>query len=109
MNINQRRNEIGELRSIGISKYQIMQIVFGETLIICAATLITGIICGITTALLISNVPFMAYTPIFFTLRMEDIINISIFMVSLSLFASIIPAVKALRLSIIDAIRKRGM
>jgi len=109
MNINQRRNEIGVLRSIGISKYQIMQIVFGETLVICAATLITGIICGITTALLISNVPFMAYTPIFFTLRWEDITNISIFMVSLSLFASIVPAIKALRLSIIDAIRKRGM
>lgn len=109
MNINQRRNEIGVLRSIGISRYQIMQIVFGETLIICSATLITGILCGITTAFLLSNVPFMAYTPIFFTLRWDDILNISIFMVSLSLFASIIPAIKALRLNIIDAIRKRGM
>ena len=109
MSINQRRSEIGVLRSLGISKTQIIQMVFGETLIICAATLITGIICGITTAFLISNVPFMAYSPIFFTLRWEDIINISIFMVGLSVISSIIPAIKALRLNIIDSIRKRGM
>ncbi len=109
MSVNQRSGEIGLLRALGISKRQIVQMVAGETLIIGTASLITGIICGLTTAYLLSNIPFLAYVPVIYTVRWEDIFYISLFMTFLSFIASIIPAIKAIYLDIIEAIRKRGL
>jgi len=108
MNVNHRRSEIGIYRAIGISKLQIIQMISGETLIIGLIAFITGIIGGFITGYLVSLAPFIAYVPIFFTVNWFDIILISVFIVSLNVFISIIPAIKAIKLKTNDLIRKRG-
>ena len=108
MNINHRRSEIGIYRAIGITKLQIIQMISGETLIIGLIASITGIISGIATGYLVSLAPFIAYVPIFFKINWVDIILISVFIISLNVFTSFIPAVKAIKLKINDLIRKRG-
>ncbi|MFX1396648.1 MAG: ABC transporter permease [Promethearchaeota archaeon] len=107
MNVHQRRTEIGVLRSIGFSKKQIIQVIFGEMMIICAVSLVAGIMGGIITGFLISNVPFIAYLPLIFTIRWIDILSLSIFITLLSILTSVVPAYKAIKLSIVDSIRKR--
>ena len=109
MNVNKRINEIGLLRSFGVSKFQILQLVFGETLIIGMSASIIGTIIGIITGFILCQVPFMPYVLIIFTLKWENIINFSIIMVFLCFISSILPAIKANRFDIINAIRKKGL
>jgi ABC-type antimicrobial peptide transport system permease subunit len=109
MSVNQKRRELGILRSVGTSKKQVLQIIFGETLVISTTALFIGIITGLITAFLISNVPFMPYAPFIFTISWDYITLISFMMIGLSLFVSILPAIKAGRLNITESIRKRGI
>ncbi len=108
MNVSHRRSEFGIYRAIGISKLQITQMISGETLIIGIIAIITGIIGGIITGYLVSLAPFIVYVPIIFKVNWLDIILISVFILSLNLVTSFIPAIKAIKLKINDLIRKRG-
>jgi ABC-type antimicrobial peptide transport system permease subunit len=109
MNVNNRRSEIGVYRSMGISKLQIIQLISGEILIIGLCASLIGIIIGIITGYLISLAPFMTYIPIFFTIPWNEIIFITVFIVSLNLLGSFIPAIKAVSQKIVNSIRKRGV
>jgi len=109
MSVAQRSGEIGILRALGISKGQIIQMIAGETLIISTSSLITGIICGLITAYLLSQIPFLAYVPVIFTIRWENIAFLSIFMLIFSLVAAIIPAIKGILINIIESIRRRSI
>ncbi len=109
MSVYQRKNEIGIMRALGTSKIQTLQLIAGEILIIGFTSLIIGIICGISTGLLISKIPFMPYLPIIFTINSMDIFYISISSLILSLISSVIPAIKAVRTEIIENIQIRGL
>ncbi|MBD3211421.1 MAG: FtsX-like permease family protein [Candidatus Lokiarchaeota archaeon] len=109
MNISQRQNEIGIFRAIGTSKLQILKIISGEIFIIGVTSILVGLICGILGGYLLSNVPFIAYVPFIFKINWNDIIIVSLVMLSLTILGSIIPAIKANRLNIITNIRNRGI
>jgi putative ABC transport system permease protein len=109
MNISQRQNEIGIFRAIGTSKFQILKIISGEIFIIGVTSIIVGLICGILGGYLLSDVPFIAYVPFIFKINWNDIIIVSVVMLSLTILGSIIPAIKANRLNIISNIRNRGI
>lgn len=109
MGVYQRKNELGIMRALGTSKIQTLQLIAGEILIIGLASIIIGIICGFSTGYLISNVPFMPYLPLIFTINSMDIFYISISSLILCLVSSVIPAIKAVRTNIIENIQIRGL
>ncbi|MBY9006363.1 MAG: FtsX-like permease family protein [Candidatus Lokiarchaeota archaeon] len=109
MSVNQRNNELGIFRAIGTSKIQIMQLIAGEILIISLTAILIGIISGILTGMLLTNVPFMSYVIFIFTVNWIDIFYISLFLLILNLIGSLGPAIKAVRINIIENIQRRSI
>ena len=109
MSVNQRNNELGIFRAIGTSKIQIVQMIAGEILIISFTAILIGIISGIISGFLLSKVPFIAYVLFIFTINWTEIIYISLFLLILNLIGSIIPAIKAIRINIIENIQRRSI
>ena len=109
MGVHQRNNELGIFRAIGTSKIQIMQLIAGEILIISLSAILVGIISGILTGILLTNIPFMAYVLFIFTINWNEIFYISMFMLGLNLIGSLIPAIKVVKIDIIENIQRRSI
>ncbi len=109
MGVHQRNNELGIFRAIGTSKIQIMQLIAGEILIISLSAILVGIISGILTGILLTNIPFMAYVLFIFTINWNEIFYISMFMLGLNLIGSLIPAIKAVKINVIENIQRRSI
>ncbi|MHA1797375.1 MAG: ABC transporter permease [Candidatus Helarchaeota archaeon] len=108
MNVNQRKKEIGILRSLGMSKSQIVRMIFGETLIIGMLAIIIGLITGgFASYLMVWDIPFMPYVPIFFVIPWNQLIFLSVIVFIATIISSIVPSMKANKLNIVDAIRVR--
>ena len=109
ISVHQRRREIGILRSIGISKSQIIKMIFGETFIISIYGLIFGISTGILTGfLMISYFPFIYFLPAIFTIDYIGLTWIIMILFIFTLISAMIPAYLSTRINIIEAIRFRG-
>lgn len=106
MSINRRKTEIGIMRAIGSTRFQIIRIIFGETLVISSVGIFIGTISGILTAtLMLINLGFMPFLPIIFTIPTEFIAFTSIGLLSLAISTAIIPVYSAMRIDIINSIK----
>lgn len=109
ISIRQRRTEIGILRAIGISKGQILQMIFGETLTISLAGILFGSITGIIAGyLIIYFFPFIEWLVVIFTISWTTLAFYWIFLLCTAVGASIIPAYTANKFNIVELIRMRG-
>jgi len=109
MSVHQRRREIGILRSIGIGKYQIIKMIFGESFIISLCGLFFGIFTGILIGfIMIYDFPFIYFLPIIFTINYINLTWTIIIILIFTLISSIIPAYLSTKINIIESIRYRG-
>jgi putative ABC transport system permease protein len=109
ISIRQRRSEIGILRAIGISKRQILQMFFGETITISITGIFFGSITGIVIGyLLIYNFPFIEWMAVIFTIPWTTLGIYWTILLVVALLSSGIPAYNANKMNIIDMIRLRG-
>lgn len=105
MNISERRREIGILRSIGMSRLQVVTSIIGEASVLAGAGFAVGTVAG-----LILNrvtISFMRATgfPIPYTIPLDSIwISLLLAMVA-SLVSAAYPAYHASRLNIVDSLR----
>ncbi len=108
MNVHQRKREIGILRSIGISKNEIIKMIFSECFIISFYGLLFGTLTGIFVGFIMINYfPFIYFLPAIFTID-YNLIVLTIFLVFVfTVISSLIPAYLSNRISIIDAIRSK--
>ncbi len=109
ISIRQRRTEIGILRAMGISKRQILSMIFGETLTISLAGILFGSIIGISTAFfMINSFPFIEWLAVIFTISWTTLAIYWSILIGVSLFSSIIPSYNLNKMEIIESIRMRG-
>ncbi len=109
ISIRQRRTEIGVLRAIGISKRQILQMIFGETLTISLTGIFFGSIIGIATGFLMADsFPFIEWLAIIFTISWSTLAIYWSILLSVALISAVIPAYSVSKMKIIETIRMRG-
>ncbi|HUX98595.1 MAG TPA: FtsX-like permease family protein [Candidatus Deferrimicrobium sp.] len=109
ISIYQRRTEIGVLRAIGVSKKQILQLIFGETLTISLAGILFGSITGIIAAyLVISFFPFIEWLAVLFTISWTTLSIYWSILLGVAIGSSIIPAYNVNKMEIVETIRLRG-
>lgn len=109
ISVKRRYAEIGTLRTLGFSNFQVLKMIVSEGLITAILGVMVGTIAGLLIAsLIVLNLPFMIFLPIIFAPPLE-LIGIGIFIVLVAAVAcSFIPAVSATRIDISDAIRTKG-
>jgi predicted lysophospholipase L1 biosynthesis ABC-type transport system permease subunit len=106
----ERKREIGILKSVGISRREIMQIFFTESFTICMIGFIVGVLLG----LYLSNNVFnyldsSTSNALFFgTLRTPPVVIFAAFIIVfvVGLLAGVLPALQAAKLRPIDAMRE---
>ncbi|MFX1296994.1 MAG: ABC transporter permease [Promethearchaeota archaeon] len=109
ISVRQRRAEIGILRAIGISKKQILKVIFGETLTISLAGILFGSLTGITTGfLMIKYFPFIEWLAVIFTVSWVTLAIYWSILLSVALISSVIPAYNVSKMKIVESIRMRG-
>ncbi|MHA1357411.1 MAG: ABC transporter permease [Candidatus Helarchaeota archaeon] len=109
ISIRQRRTEIGILRAMGISKGQILQMIFGETLTISLAGILFGSITGIMAGFLLTYYfPFIEWLAVIFTISWTTLVMYWGILLVTALGSSIIPAYNVNKMDIVEMIRLRG-
>lgn len=114
MSIMERYNEIGTIRSLGLKRSGVRTyfLLEGSIIGIFGATL--GVIIAIITTVSINNIGFMwtppsTSDPVALTFGLLDspmfIFTIWIFLVSISIVSTLLPAIKASKMQIVDALR----
>lgn len=113
MSVMERIPEIGTLRSIGMSKTQMLRIILLESLFIGLLGLIVSVVLVLTIQPILNSLnltlppaPGVPYeTPIKIMVTFGTIIKFSILNLTVTLIASILPALKAANLNIADSLR----
>jgi predicted lysophospholipase L1 biosynthesis ABC-type transport system permease subunit len=104
-----RKREIGILRSIGLTRNEIMQIFFTESFLICLVAFVIGSIAGVHLANNIFNyIDIGSSKYLFFgTMRTPPVVIFaaSIIVFAVGLAAGILPARRAAKLAPVDALR----
>ncbi len=118
MAVLERTKEFGMLMAIGMNKFKVFGLVVFETIYLALIGGPTGILFGYLIITYTGNVgiPLGAFgegmaemgfaSTVYPTLEMEKYINIGSMIIFFTLLASIYPAIKALRLNALNAIRK---
>ncbi len=108
--VSERRQEIGILKAIGMSRKQVLKLVVCEAVIITVIGLIVGIGGGLYLWFLFLNRIVSTASNLFFELPFIIPVNIIIYMivtgVLIALAASAYPAYRAMKLEVIDALRR---
>ncbi|MHA1410966.1 MAG: ABC transporter permease [Candidatus Odinarchaeia archaeon] len=108
--VHERKQEIGILKSLGMSKNQILKMIMGEGIIITLIGMIVGIGGGLYIWYLFLDIVVSSSPDLFFELPfvipLDIIIILIIICIVIALLASFYPAYKAMKLEIVDAIRK---
>lgn len=108
--VSERKQEIGILKAMGMSKNQIMKLVIGEGVIITMIGLIVGISGGLYLWFLFLNRIVSTASNLFFELPFIVPLNVIVYLVTvgviIAFIASAYPAYRAMKLEIVDAIRK---
>ncbi len=114
MSIMERYNEIGTIRSLGLKRGGVRTyfLLEGSIIGIFGATL--GVVLAILTTIIINNVGFMWTPPntssaVQLTFQLLDspifIFSIWTFLVAISIISTLLPAIKASKMQIVDALR----
>jgi len=114
MSIMERYNEIGTIRSLGLKRSGVRTyfLLEGSIIGIFGATL--GVALAILTTIIINNIGFMwtppsNSDPVALTFALLDspifIFTIWIFLVAISIISTLLPAIKASNMKIVDALR----
>jgi putative ABC transport system permease protein len=111
MTVVERTREIGLLRSIGMSSLQVFWQVIVEGLILGIAGGILGVLLGIVLSRGLAGLMsgFLGYDIDFSNIPINILIASSLLGVVVALLASVLPAIKAGRISPLEALRIRGM
>ncbi len=111
MTIVERTREIGLLRSIGMSSLQVVWQVIVEGLLSGIAGGILGVLLGIVLSRGLAGFMsgFLGYDIDFSNIPINILIASSLLGVVVALLASVLPAIKAGRISPLEALRIRGM
>ncbi|MHA1754496.1 MAG: ABC transporter permease [Candidatus Odinarchaeia archaeon] len=108
--VSERKQEIGILKALGMSKSQILKMVMGEGVIITIIGLLVGIGGGIYLWFLFLEFIVLKSPRLFFevpfVIPIEIIVVLTVVCVLIALIASFYPAYKAMKMEIVDAIRK---
>jgi ABC-type lipoprotein release transport system permease subunit len=105
MNISERRREIGILRSLGMSKSQVVILIIGEAAVLASVGFAIGTIAGLILNRVTIGFMQIAGFPIPYTIPFNSI-WLSLFLAMLSSFISAAyPAYRASKLKIVDSLR----
>ena len=107
MNVMEQTREIGMLRSIGMRRGQIVKTVIGQAAILGIIGVATGLISGVVLARSINmtlGTTFGRYVP--FAVRPEFLLALVSVGLAVVLLAAILPARRAARLNVIQAMRQ---
>ena len=106
MNISERRREIGILRSLGMSRLQVVASTVGEAVVLAGAGAAVGIIAGlILNQVTIGFMQTMGF-PIPFAIPFDSIWLSLLLATVASLISAAYPAYRASRLRIVDSLRR---
>ena len=109
MSMSERKREIGILRSIGLRRREIVEIFFAESFMICVIALAIGTILGLHLSNNIFNyLKFEGSGNVFFaTMRTPPVVLFAtvVIVFVVGVFAAIVPAYRAAKLSPVDALR----
>jgi ABC-type antimicrobial peptide transport system permease subunit len=106
MNISERRREIGILRSLGMSRLQVVASTVGEAVVLAGAGAAVGIIAGlILNQVTIGFMQTMGF-PIPFAIPFDSIWLSLLLATVASLISAAYPAYRASRLKIVDSLRR---
>ncbi|MDX6653028.1 MAG: putative transport system permease protein [Solirubrobacterales bacterium] len=104
MSVIERRREIGVLRAVGATRWQVRRTIVNESLLIALIGALIGVVVGAGLGWVVFHgvagaVPGAAYTP-----PVGTIISVAIAAVILGLLAAVLPARRAARLDVIEAL-----
>ena len=105
--VTERSREIGVMRAIGAGRRQIYGAYIGEACLIGALGTVTGIVCGLGLAMLLTwvvNRAFFGWT-IQFSIPWGELALTPLWTIPVALVAGLIPAARAARLGISRAVR----
>ncbi len=104
LSVRERTNEIGVLKTLGFSSGSILRVIVGEAVLL---TVVGGLIGFGLGALFVKGLqPFMTrYFPLF-EVADSTIITALVLMISLGIITGLWPAMTAMRLRIVDALRR---
>ncbi|MHA1348164.1 MAG: FtsX-like permease family protein [Candidatus Odinarchaeia archaeon] len=108
--VSERKREIGILKALGMSNGQIMKMIIGESVVIAIIGFTVGVLGGLLLWYLFLSQVMWRSPGIFFTLEfvipVDIIIILGVICITLAIVASVYPAYKAMKLEVIEALRK---
>ena len=108
MSMLERKREIGILRSVGLTRRQIMELFFAESFTICLIAFLIGVILGIHFSNNIFNYLGSDSKHLFFgTMRTPPVVIFAAFIIVsvVGMLAGVLPAYRAAKLSPIEALK----
>jgi ABC-type antimicrobial peptide transport system permease subunit len=106
MNISERRREIGILRSVGMSRFQVVKSVVGEAAVLAGAGFAIGTVAGLILNQVTIGFMQVAGFPIPYTIPVDSIWLSLLLAILASLISAAYPAYHASRLKIVDSLRR---
>jgi len=104
MNVLERTREIGVLRALGSSRWQVRLTIGQESLLLCAVGALFGIAVGLALGYVFVRGIASAVPSVEYVAPVETIVLVAIAGVVLGLLASILPARRAARMNVIRAL-----
>lgn len=105
MNVLERRKEIGTMRAIASTSWQIRKIVLGEGLVIGIGSAVTGIALGLALSYSMAEGNVIAGIPMSFRIAWDQVRLAAGFGVTVALGSTLLPAILASRIPITEALR----
>ena len=105
MSVIERTREIGVLRALGASRWQIRQTMLDESLMITIAGAVVGVLAGLLIGWMwVRGLDERACRASTFHLPSAIVIAVAVAAVALGVLASVLPARRAARLKVIEAL-----
>jgi putative ABC transport system permease protein len=105
ISVLERTREIGMLRAVGTTRRQVRRIVLGEALLLAAFGTLFGIVAGLYLGYLLELAINAIGFPSVFVVPWEGIVAAAVIGLLVGAVAAIVPARKAARLQIVQALR----
>ena len=106
--VRERTQELGVLKALGFSNELVLGVVLGESLVIAMLGGITGLLLSWLMVSGLGKMSFMqTYFPLFFIPDRDLLLGVA-FAVALGAVAGILPALRAMRLRLAEALRREG-
>lgn len=106
MNVLEQTRELGILRAIGLKRIQVAKLVAGQALALAVVSLLPGVLGGIGLAYLINLVTYpLAGQPVPFHLDAATLAGCAAAAVAIAVAAGLLPARRAARLPVIEALQ----